>query len=352
MEGSSIPVTTLPGALAVLGALGSDAMGSVMISQCLNPQSYNAETRVSQILDGACQPMVGPTFKLGAMLTVHTACVFAGRINPWDACAGFVPLREDQAQCYTTDGGFIKQMGSSVFISVKDHATALVHALKHEKMVNRYIKMSVTQNFTNQSRSWTSARIVGASWPLVVAIVMLVLEEWLWTGMVLVGWLGWFFVSLSAGSDVPPNHRCESSCNTESRRYLLNDQRVTKSLVDYTLCVQFDDDARRKLPKRRTRWSIIRLIGAILMTVHFPIGLVATCYNDSIGALIWILVQFIGLLAGVRWWCREHRLVRHGINYGGGLVIDVTENTPFKTWQEVLNCIDERHWNDIKHKYA
>lgn len=178
----SSAINSLPGALAILGALGSDTMGPVMLLQCLSAQLYHAIMHLSQILDGACQPMVGLTFKLGSMLTVHTACVLAGRINAWDACAGFAPLRDNQAQCYMMDGGFKKQMGSYVYVGIKDHVTAIVYVLKSEKIAHCYIKMSINQNFAHLSR-WSCVRIVGASWPLVVVIVMLVLEEWPWVGI-------------------------------------------------------------------------------------------------------------------------------------------------------------------------
>ncbi|KAF9408643.1 hypothetical protein BGZ76_005818, partial [Entomortierella beljakovae] len=252
MDGSSSVIESLSGALAILGALGSDAMGFVMLSQCINPQSYCTVSRLSQLLDGASQPMVGPTFKLGLMLTVHTTCAAAGRVNDWDECAGVVPLREDQAQCYSTDDGWIKQMGSCVYVGVQDHATAVVYKLQTQQRMNHhFIKMHITQNPAYQRMVWSPAWMVGTSWPLGVAIVVFILNEWQWATIILLGWFGWLFVSLSAGDDVKPKHCCDSDCS-KMRQYLLNDQRTTKSLIEYTVCIEFDDEARRELPKRRT----------------------------------------------------------------------------------------------------
>ncbi|KAF9433020.1 hypothetical protein BGZ76_009986 [Entomortierella beljakovae] len=373
MDGLSTITDSLPGALAILGALGCDAMGSVMLSQCINPHSYGAFSRFSQFLDGVCQPMIGPTFKLGSMLTVHTACVLAGRINDWDACAGVIPLREAKAQCYSaTEKKWIKQMGSSVYTGVLDHATAVVSGVniqEKEPQVqtsHHYIKVNITQDSSRLNLEVSFTQKLGASWPLIVVIVLAVMEEWLWGSIVLLGWIGWFFISLSAGSDIKSEHICTSVCSEGSRRrqYLLNDQGVTKSMIDFSVCRRFDDESRREIPKRRVRWRLLRLVGSILMTIHFPIGLVATCYSSSTGALIWILVQFVGLIAGVLWLCREQRLVRQGINYCGGFVIESTNYNcggfviergfcTHRKWGDVLDeHIAKDHWDEVKHQYT
>ncbi|KAI7832453.1 hypothetical protein BC939DRAFT_498530 [Gamsiella multidivaricata] len=283
----SSAVTTLSSALAVLGALGCDAMTPVMLTQCLCQDSFGAVSLATALVDGVCQPVAGPTFKLGAMLIVHTACAFSGRINDWDECAGVPPLRNARAQCFSISDGWIKQMGSHVFAAVQDRATAVVYALKPQDAVyHHYIHMSVSPQEGGYTSTYTSiVRWLASCWPLIALAAMIWVDMQMWAWIVLLGWLGWFLVVLSAGPPVQSGHQCDDSC--VKRVYLMNDQAVTKSLVEYTVCLEFDDLARRAMPKRRARSRVLRVVGGLLMTIHFPLGLVATCYDDSTGALVW-----------------------------------------------------------------
>ncbi|KAI7815723.1 hypothetical protein BC939DRAFT_472057 [Gamsiella multidivaricata] len=321
-ESTSTTVTSVSSALAVLGAFGS-------------------------LVNGACQPVAGPTFKLGATLMVHTACALSGRINDWDEYVGVAPLRNARAECYSVSNGRMKQMGSCVYAAVQDRAVAAVYALKpQDRVYQHYIRM------TEDAHTGTYANIVrwiAACWPLVASAIMAWADMQLWAGNVLLGWLGWFFIVLSAGPAVQSGHQCNANC--KQRVYLLNDQSTTKSLIEYTVCLEFDDLARRRLPKRHTRCRILRAVGSLLMTIHFPLGLVATCYDSSAGAQTWVLIQFVGLIAGMRWWCIEQRLARHGVDCAQGLTV-THEIQPFERWQAVLDRVDQIHWPHIKHQYT
>ncbi|KAI7818915.1 hypothetical protein BC939DRAFT_461432, partial [Gamsiella multidivaricata] len=313
-ETTSTTVTSVSSALAVLGAFGCDAMTPAMLTQCLYKDSYGAITLTTALVNGACQPVAGPTFKLGAMLMVHTACALSGRINDWDEYVGVAPLRNAKAECYSVSDGRMKQMGSCVYAAVQDRAVAAVSALKPQDRVHHhYIRMTVSpQEDTHTGTYANIVRWIAACWPLAASAIMAWADMQLWAGNVLLGWLGWFFIVLSAGPAVQSGHQCNANC--EQRVYLLNDQNTTKSLIEYTVCLEFDDLARRRLPKRHTRCRILHVIGSLLMTIHFPLGLVATCYDSSAGAQTWVLIQFVGLIAGMRWWCIEQRLVHHSVD--------------------------------------
>lgn len=68
IDGSKDTVISLSGTLAILGALGTDAVGSAMFS----PTIIWFHSCLLVVLDGVFQSKVGPTFKLGLMLAVHT----------------------------------------------------------------------------------------------------------------------------------------------------------------------------------------------------------------------------------------------------------------------------------------